>query len=89
LVTVKLIDDTFVNTFPGTLSTTRSKLPEVLLLEQKRLISEQREPVMMRRLLVLVTVTVVPTKAYWEGMVTTTISPDRKRLVVLIVSVNC
>lgn len=55
---VTLSDERLLKTFPDTFSTTRIKYPLELLLEQKRVESEQSEPVKVVRSLVLVTVTV-------------------------------
>jgi hypothetical protein len=90
LATVKLIDDKLLKTLPATFSTILNKLPDVLLLEQNRVESVQREPDIEDKLLVLVTVTVLfSTNPYWDGIVTTIISPAKNLFVVLIVSVNC
>lgn len=86
---VTLSDEILVNTLPVTFYTTLKRLPAVLLFEQKRVDEAvQREPDRVVKSLVLVTVTVLVTKVYWEGIVMTTMSPDWNLLVAVMVSVN-
>jgi hypothetical protein len=66
-----------LKTLPVTFYATLSKLPDVLLLEQNKVVEAvQRDPDIVVKSVVLVTVTVLDsTNVYWEGIVITTMSP--------------